>query len=280
MSAIQASLQKVFVECLESMLGPIVRLTLYCGLGHSEFAAALRRVFIEVASQEFGVRGRPANIAKVSAKTGLPRKAIHRHRAQIGGKEWTPDDEISPLNTVIHYWRFDERFCSRPGQPRDLQFEGSNSFTTLVRSWVGDIPVSTIRQELIREGIALQNEQGDLSLVQDYSFPESLDADFLRNAAFNLKHHAETLFHNANLIDAGKGSASYLIKSGRFERIAWTRRLNQQAMEQLRLWVRSEGAQFIHEADEYMTQLEDVVSDGSSPENLVGGVGLYFFQED
>jgi hypothetical protein len=64
-SPIQASLQRVFIECLQAMLSPIVRLTLYCGLGHSEFAAAAKRVFIEVASEEFGIRG----IASTSPKT-------------------------------------------------------------------------------------------------------------------------------------------------------------------------------------------------------------------
>ena len=280
MSAIQASLQRVFVECLETMLGPIIRLTLFCGLGHSEFAAAVRRVFIDVASEEFGVRGRPANIAKVSAKTGLPRKTIHRYRNRVEESEWTPDDEISPLNSVIHYWRFDDRYCSTPGQPRDLPYEGNSSFTTLVKSWAGDIPVSTIRQELLREGIASQNERGELSLRQDFSFPELFDGDFLRNAAFAMKHHAETLFHNATLVDSGQGSASDHLMSGRFERMAWSRRLNQRAIEQFQLWVRKEGTQFVQEADEYVSQLEELDSETSDKGKLVGGVGLYFFRED
>ncbi|MDX1402263.1 MAG: DUF6502 family protein, partial [Kiloniellales bacterium] len=183
------------------MLGPIVRLTLYCGLGHSEFAAIVRRVFIDIASREFGVRGRPANIAKISAKTGLPRKVIQRHRTGSSESDWTPDDESSPLNTIIHYWRFDEHFCLKPGEARNLEYEGENSFTTLAKRCAGDIPVTTLRKELLREGIATQDANGNLSLSRDYSFPDSLDEDFLRNAAFSLAHLADTLFHNAVLVD-------------------------------------------------------------------------------
>src|SRR5262245_44311904 len=107
------------------MLAPIVRLTLYCGLGHSEFAAAVRRVFINVASDEYGVRGRPANASKISAKTGLSRKSIQRFRAELLNAEWSPDDEVSPVNTIIHYWRYDELFGT-DGSPRELEYEGED----------------------------------------------------------------------------------------------------------------------------------------------------------
>ena len=63
------------------MLKPIVRLTLWFGLGYSEFSVAAKRVFVEVASQDYGVRGRPANISRISAKTGLPRKLVTNYRS-------------------------------------------------------------------------------------------------------------------------------------------------------------------------------------------------------
>jgi hypothetical protein len=248
-------------------------------LGHTEFAAAVRRIFIDVASEEYGVRGRPANAAKISAKTGLPRKAIQRHRMRPEDPEWTPDDEISPLNTIIHYWRFDERFSVSPGRARDLSYDGPDSFTTLVKSWAGDIPVSTIRQELIREGIAVQGEENKLSLRLEYSFPERLDEDLLRYAAFSISHLGETLFHNATLVDSGKGSPADHIRSGRFERMAWSRRLDRKGASQLQTWVRQEGAVFIERADEFMSRLETTNFDSSADERNVSGVGLYFFRD-
>jgi hypothetical protein len=283
MSPIQASLQKILIECLETMLRPIVRLTLFCGLGHNEFSAAVRRLFIDVASEEYGVRGRPANVAKISAKTGLPRKVVHRHRARRQDSVWTPDDEISPLNTIIHYWRFDERYCIQPGQPRDLASEGNNSFTSLVKNWAGDIPVSTIRQELIREGIAQQNDDGTLRLQFNYSFPERLDEDFLRNAAFSIRHHAETLYHNATLVDSDNASMTGQIRGGRFERLAWTRQLDEKSKGHLQSWVRKEGALFVQRADEYISQLESqqaIGLDESGHECGVSGVGIYFFRDE
>ena len=279
MNAIQASLQKVFIECLESMLKPIIRLNLYCGLGHSEFAAAVRRAFIDVASKEYGVRGRPANIAKISAKTGLPRKAIHKYRKQQEAADWTPDDEISPLNTIIHYWRFDERFCSSPGVARELPYQGDNGFTSLVRSCIGDIPASTIRQQLIREGIATQSADGSLTLCRDYAFPDRIDEDFLRNAAFSIKHLGDTLLSNAILVGSGKGTALGHEREGRFERIVWSRRLDEEGVASLQTWVREHGAQFVETTDEYISRLERGEPDFSATSTQVAGMGIFFFRE-
>lgn len=277
MNAIQASLQRILIESLETILEPIVRLTLFCGLGHSEFAAAVRRVFIEVASREYGVRGRPANIAKVSAKTGIPRKTIRRYRGQGYESDWTPDDETSPLNTIIHYWRFGEDYSVEPGLARDLPYEGDRSFSALVKSCVGDIPVSTVRQQLIREGIATQSDDSVVSLCRDYSFPDRIDEDFLRYAAFSMKHHALTLYHNAVLVGSGKGTTRDHIKEGRFERVAWSRRVDRNAAIKLQMWAREYGSDFIEKADERISQLEGE----TSPEpTIVAGLGLYFFRDD
>jgi len=279
-SPVQASLQKVFIECLETMLRPIVRLTLYCGLGHREFAAAVRRVFIDVASYEYGVRGRPANVAKISAKTGLPRKVIRSYRDFSGDSEWTPDNETSPINTLIHYWHFDERFCVERGTPRRLPYKGTNSFSMLAKSYGGDIPISTIRQELLHEGITTQDEQGVLTLQRRYSFPERLDEDFLRNAAFSIRHLGDSLVHNATIVNSGKASEALHREHGRFERYAWSRRLDQNAVQKFQFWVRKEGARFVQQADEYIAQLEDLRPEGSDEQFFVGGVGLYFFREE
>jgi hypothetical protein len=260
------------------MLKPIIRLTLHCGLGYSEFSATVRRAFIDVASEQFGVRGRPANISRISAKTGLPRKVVSAHRSMAADAMWSPDDEISPINTVIHYWRFDDKFCVSPGNPRELASDGSGSFTELVKRYAGDIPATTIWRELYREGLAEKTQGGKLRLRREYSFPESLDEDFIRNAAFSIRHHAETVVHNALLVESGTISEVDHQERGWFERIAWSRRLGSLEMRKLQLWVRAEGAEFIQRADEFISRHEDIAKlPRESDTNSISGVGLYFF---
>ena len=277
MSPIRASLQTVFIECLHSMLAPLVRLTLYCGLGHSEFAAVVRRVFVDVASDEYGLRGRQANVSKVSAKTGISRKSVQKLRTQTRLSEWSPDDEVSPINTIIHYWKFDSRFGSRDGLPRELAYEGEGGFVELVKRHAGDIPASTIRQEFLREGLAIVTEDGLLRLIRDFSFPERLDEDFLRTVAFSIGNHAETLFHNARCADSPRSKRQKISERRRLERIAWSRRLNERELREFENWVGERGEAFIKEADSYIAHREYTNDDGESETSQVAGVGVYFF---
>ncbi len=277
MSPIRASLQTVFIECLHTMLAPVVRLTLYCGLGHSEFAAVVRRVFIDVASEEYGLRGRPANAAKISAKTGISRKSVQRLRGQQRMTAWSPDDEVSPVNSVVHYWRFDSRFGSRDGQPKDLPYEGEGGFVELVKNYAGDIPASTIRQEFLREGLAIVTDDGFLRLIRHFSSPESLDEDFLRIAAFSIGNHAETLFHNALCADTRADPQQRKPDSRRLERIAWSRRLNERDRRDFEKWVSNQGEAFVKDADKFIAHHEFTDNEPGSEPSQVVGVGVYFF---
>lgn len=277
MSPIRASLQTVFIECLHTMLAPVVRLTLYCGLGHSEFAAVVRRVFIDVASEEYGLRGRPANASKISAKTGISRKSVQRLRGQQRTTAWSPDDEVSPVNSVVHYWRFDSRFGSRDGQPKELPYEGDGGFVELVKKYAGDIPASTIRQEFLREGLAIVTDDGSLKLIRYFSSPESLDEDFLRIAAFSIGNHAETLFHNALCADTRTDPRQRKPDSRRLERIAWSRRLNERDRRAFEKWVSDQGEAFIKDADKFIAHHEFTDNEAGSETSQVVGVGIYFF---
>ena len=278
MSPIRASLHTVFIECLHTMLTPVVRLTLYCGLGHSEFAAVVRRVFIDVASEEYGLRGRPANASKISAKTGISRKSIQRLRTQRPAPEWTPDDEVSPINTISHYWRYDEEFGSKDGEAKELRYEGESGFVALVKKYAGDIPASTIRQEFLREGLAIFSDEGRLKLVRNFSFPERLDGDFVRNAAFAIRHHAETLFHNAVLADSGRTSVEDHQESGRIERFAWSKRMSSSEIQKFQVWVRERGDGFMTEAADYISRHERTSESASAELPTIAGVGIYFFR--
>ena len=53
------------------MLRPVVRILLRYGIGYREFAEVTKTAFVDVASADFGIRGRPTNISRVAVMTGL-----------------------------------------------------------------------------------------------------------------------------------------------------------------------------------------------------------------
>ncbi|HEX7079665.1 MAG TPA: DUF6502 family protein [Gammaproteobacteria bacterium] len=270
--------QQAVLNSLEGILLPLAKLMLRCGVGCSEFIAVSKAAFVQAASEGYGLRGRPTNVSRVAAMTGLSRKEVSRIRAEGPVERWTPDMEVNPANTVLHYWHFDPLFCEPLGVPRPLHFDGDMSFTMLVRKYAGDIPAGAMRKELTRAGTVIEDQDGKLLVRERYFYPAAFDEDFVRNAAFSLKHLAETLVHNAQL--AGDTSEEdSAIRHGRFERFAWSDHLRPDTVAEFKQWVRMEGTRFVELADNWIGQHE--LPHKSAPgERRAIGVGIYYFEED
>lgn len=271
------AVQSVLRECLAEILRPIVRLMLSCGMSYGEFDAVAKTTFVQVATEKYGIRGRPTNASRVAAMTGLPRKLVSKIRASSHASDWSPDKKIHPLNTIIHYWRFDEEFSHGPGVPRDLRQEGVGGFLSLVKRYAGDVPPGAIRQELVRSGIAVSTAEGSLRLVRHVSLPDAFDEDFVRNTAFTLANLGDTLAHNAELLRQDADIQNLSGSTSRFfERYAWSNRLSSDSIAEFRAWVRQDGAAFIQRADEWLARHELGSSSSDTPCPPTG-VGVYFF---
>lgn len=270
--------QAAVLSSLQGVLLPIVKLMLRCGVGCPEFIAIAKTVFVQAASDDYGLRGRPTNVSRVAAMTGLSRKEVSRIRSEQWGERWTPDMEVTPANTVLHYWHFDPLFAHDVGCPNLLPFEGPNSFTALVKKYAGDIPAGAIKAELLRAGTVFEDLNGCLLVKERYFYPAAFDEDFIRNAAFALKNLGETLVHNASLAEDETNGVA--IRQGRFERFAWTDRLDQEAIARFKRWARLEGTGFVERADDWIGKNESPAVSGGDPDRRTAGVGVYYFEED
>ncbi len=81
----QEKLKQQVLDGFQLVLRPIVKILLRYGVGFGEFAEVVKTSFVDVASTEFGIRGRPTNISRVAVMTGLTRKEVRRLR-NISGR--------------------------------------------------------------------------------------------------------------------------------------------------------------------------------------------------
>ena len=272
-------MQKTLVDVLCKIIRPIVTLYLRCGVGYSEFQAVVRGVYISVAAEEYGIRGRPTNTSRIAAMTGISRKEIKRIREQLADSRWTPAMEVSPANLLIHFWHFDSDFSDPGGIPLALPIEGPSSFTELAQRYAGDIPVGALKEELKRAGVII--ESGEMLLVKKRYFQTfTFDDDFIQNMAFSLQSLASTIVHNSELICRNDYSQELNEREGRLERFAWSDQMSDRSRREFRNWVRAEGSLFVEKADEWIgkNELELTEWDKASPKSI--GVGVYFFEED
>ena len=277
--ALRSNLQQTLLRSLSLVLQPLVRLCLRCGIGYGEFRSVARAVFVMVASEEYGIRGRPTNVSRVAALTGISRKEIRKVRDQAPESRWTPAMEISPANLLIHYWHFDGDFSEAPGSPLPLPIDGPRSFSELARRYAGDIPVGAIKEELKRAAVVSEVD-GTLIVQRRFFQPFEFDPDFIRNIIFAMRNLACTVVHNAGLVSRPDFTEDLNVREGRFERFAWSERLDAAGREDFRQWVRSEGAKFIEKADHWIGESELPGSEPLSTHPRSIGVGVYFFEEE
>jgi len=152
------------------LLRPLARLFLRFGRGYREFSDLSKAAFVEVASEDYGVHGRPTNVSRIAAMTGLTRKEISRIRHRIDNGESDFIERGTPVQEVIDGWRSNDEFLDANAQPAILPLTGeTGSFRSLIKQYAGDIPEGAMKKELQRIGalvckddrLALQPEVDD-----------------------------------------------------------------------------------------------------------------------
>ncbi len=142
-------------KALFKLLQPLARLCLRSGFGYREYCELSKAAFVTVAAEDYGVHGRPTNVSRIAAMTGLTRKEVSRIRRKVDNGGATDTERASPLLEVIAAWQSEKEFCDSSGKPRRLPLEGKRgSFHSLVRQFAGDIPDGAMRKELERIGAA------------------------------------------------------------------------------------------------------------------------------
>lgn len=169
------SSQKKISNAILIMLRPLARILLRCGIGFREFSELSKIAFVDVASQEYGIRGRPTNISRVAVMTGLTRKEVRRVRDTIDQGEPVAEIKTTPLAHVLRRWHSEAEFTDANGRPLPLDFDGDGAtFTRLVRLFGGDIPPGAMRTEFKRVG-AVEESDGKLHAKKRIARPEGMD---------------------------------------------------------------------------------------------------------
>ncbi len=133
------------------LLRPIARLFLRYGRGTKEYFELSKTAFVLVASEDYGVGGRPTNASRIAAMTGITRREVRRIRAKIARNEAATTELGTPVSDVLDGWHSDPEFLDDDGRPALLPLDGrSGSFRALIKRYAGDIPEGAMRKELER----------------------------------------------------------------------------------------------------------------------------------
>lgn len=254
------------------VMRPIVRILLRYGIGYREFAEVTKAAYVDIASSDFGLRGRPTNISRVSVMTGLTRKEVRRLRTMLALGDNFVSIKTTPFADVLHHWHAQPEFTDETGHPRKLQFSGGEgSFSDLVKRFGGDIPAGAMRTEMKRVGVVREDDSRQLTVISR-SFRSESDHEALLTV---LVHSIYPLLSNAAYnTDPDRTEATWA------NRVAHTTSLRVDDTKQLRRIAKDRIFDFVDSIDDLFIAYESL-QDGNKDEqtNNAVAVGVFYFEE-
>jgi len=275
--------KQAIIHALRSLLRPVVKLLLQLGFSFRDFNEIAKTVYVEVASEDYGIRGRKTNISRVAIMTGLTRREASRLRHVV---EREPTISLDPSNTVgkiLSAWHQDTRYLNEHGKPRPLPLSGPDSFQSLIDAYGGDIPTTALTKELERVG-SIKVEKGRVIALQRYYMPFVLEAQAIERFGSVLNDVGRTITHN--LLSDRREAA-------RFEGRALNERMPRESLDAFRHYVDAEGQKFLENIDDWLTAHAATSSSSGMKKQLVKhpkkaningtirlGIGVYLVSSD
>ncbi len=268
----QDKIKQRVLDAFLLVMRPVVRILLRYGIGYREFAEVTKTAFVDVASADFGLRGRPTNISRVAVMTGLTRKEVKRLRDKLAVGETTVAVKTTPLADVLHHWHADKDFTDAAGNPRPLPFAGEEiSFTNLVKKFGGDIPAGAMRTEMKRVGAVSEDNDGNLSLMRRSIVAGEHHENVVTMLVHGVYTVLSTIEHNTNP-DRKVPDWGY--------RIAYTQKLKSLDTGQLRRIAADRISDFAESIDDLFIAYEALheEEDGTKSKDAIA-IGVFYFEE-
>lgn len=270
----EKDLKLTVLTALRWLLRPVVRMMLKHGVMHREFVELSKTVYVEVARKEYGLRGRPTNIARTALLTGLDRKEVTRIKQGLEDDDPTADfvTRQDRLSRVLAGWHQDPDYIDDKENPLPLPQDGpAPSFDDLVKRYGGDVPAITILRELKRIK-AVSATSGKKIKAQRRNYrPTTADPDAINRTASVLADIGDTVTHN--LYHEPK-------QLTRFERRASNPRIPRSAVPAYRDFVYEESQAFLERVDAWLSDHEVTTNDPEYEKALRLGLGMYWIQTD
>jgi len=253
-----------------ALLRPIALVLMRSGMTWKEFSDLSKTVFVAVAGDEFGIKGRPTNVSRVSILTGISRKEIKRQRELIETEAPPLSSKTTDATRLLSGWHQDPLYTNSQGEPLPLPKHGATpSFQSLFETYGGDTPEQTLIRELLAASSVESNDEGLYVATRRYHMPANMDVGNIRFLGTNLHDHAHTL--SKNLSDDGSPK--------RLEGFAVDDCIDPGAVDKFRRFTDQKGEQFLEDVDEWLNcHRLDATDNNTSPVRL--GIGVYVIQGD
>jgi hypothetical protein len=258
---------------LATLLRPLFRLLLRHQVSFGAFEELAKRVYVEVALNDFGIPGKKPSISRASILSGLTRKEVQRLLAStsdLPSGETLDSERYNRAARVLTGWIRDSEYLDAKGQPKALSADGDDGFAGLVRRHSGDMPARAVLDELERVGAVRRRDDGLIELLARAYVPRSSPADKLAILGSDVADLIETIGHNLENVEADP----------RFQRKVMYVSIPASALPAFRKRSAADAQAMLEKFDRWLAA-HDVANPPSHPDapRARVGVGIYYFEE-
>src|SRR6185437_15272804 len=270
----QATHSHALSTAILQLLRPLVRILLRNNRSHRTFADLAKQVYVDVANAEFGIHGKQQTVSRIAILTGLTRKDVQRLLKLLATSQSMTSvsaEEYHRGSRVITGWLRDPKYGDGRGHPRPLAMEGGGaSFSALVHSYSGDMPVRAVLDELLRVGAVKQLKDGRICLISRGYIPQKSSVEKLQVLGADTADLISTLDHNIYLKPT----------KPRFQRKVMYDNVPREAAKEFRTVVAAEGQEFLEKLDRWLAHHDRDVNPAAKGTGRVRvGLGVFQFEE-
>jgi len=264
--------KSIILRAFRLLLQPIVRTLVRSGVTWKEAAEVCKTTFVEVATREFGLHGRPTNMSRVAIMTGLGRRDVSRIRKLLAAEQPIDFGCVNHATRLLTGWHLDTLYVDASGKPQDLPFTGDGpSFTGLAHEYAGDIAPITMSRELQRVGAVMELEDGSLRVLKRFYMPLTIDPEAILRGGSVLRDLGNTIDYN-------------LVRNAdvptRFEGRATNTNVRAVDIAEFRVFLEEEGQSLLERVDEWLTRHEPSAETRRKYKTTRLGIGIYQIQDD
>ena len=257
-------MQNTLKQSLRKILMSLVRTLIRNGMSYGEFDQVARKCFVDVAFRDFSPPRKKQTVSNVAILTGLNRKEVKKLHELDADTGDTGGQQYNRVVRVLGGWINDPRFLRADGNPRDLEYEGENSFSELVRQYSGDMPVAAMQKVLESSGNISFADGNRLRLLSHAYLPSDDPEEKLAILGIDTGQLIDTIDYNLGAAEADL----------RFQRKASNPQVAEAAVPEIKQFLRRKGQAFLEEVDLYLAQHEN----GKRDDSVEISVSVYYHE--
>jgi hypothetical protein len=258
-------MQEILRDALRKILMAFFRTWLRNGMSYGEFDQVARKCLVDVAYRDFTPRGKKQTVSNVAILTGLNRKEVKK-MAELDLEQSVVDSsQYNRVVRVLGGWINDPRYHRKDGEPRDLDYDGSHSFSDLVKRYSGDMPVVAMQKVLLGSANIKFADDGKVRLMSHAYLPSDDPLEKLVILGNDTSELIATIDYNLTSAE----------EALRFQRKASNPRVARSSIPGIKRYLQRKGQAFLEEIDLYLSQHE---ADDDPTSKL--SIGLFYHETD